>query len=229
MFKKKILNKIALFAALLGIPAGFLFFLSKGTQNFNKAPYYGIHTVDEQGDSAYFTLPNFNFKYLDGTKGSLDDFKGKFIISFILGKTCPHDCAFATDNFSKNMNKVFYNNKNYKDVVIVAQLTDYYNPNSLIIQDELNDFLLAQQAKGWKFILTPRNGFYDFAPSKKAKNMLEVAESKGTRHEAHHQIAVVIDKERHVRGIHDLRYEGEMRNLVTDIKLLKKEEDYKNR
>lgn len=229
MFKKKLFNKIALFAALLGIPTGFLFFLSKGTQNFNKAPYYGIHQVNEKGDSSYFVLPNFSFSYLNGKKGSLNDFEGKYIITFILGKTCPHDCAFATDNFSKNLNKTFYNNKNYKDVAIIAQLTDYYNPNGELRQEELNDFLQKQQKKGWIFITTNKNGFYDFSPSKKSENMLEVAESKGTRHEAHHQIALVLDKERHVRGIHDLRYEGEMRNLITDIKLLKKEEDYKNR
>jgi protein SCO1/2 len=211
-----------LFILLLG-PGLILIFLSKAEHNFKVLPYYGEKEVvfqagSETADTLYHEVPDFTFTNQFGEQVSWEDFEGKIMVVDFFFTTCPTICPIMT----KQMTRLQWmlEDKAYDDVHFLSHTV---NP-STDTPEVLKAYGEEQGADfdKWTFVTGEkeeifRQGFEGYLLSTQE----DEAAPGGFLHSS---MFVLVDRNRHIRGFYDGTSSKEVDDLVTDIKMLKKEE-----
>lgn len=182
-------------------------------------PFYGPKRALKINDTTYHTIPPFFFINQYNQKITEADVKGKVYVTDYFFTTCQSICPVM----STSLERVYKEFKNREDFMILSHTVD---PET----DSVAQLLSYAKLHGvkdnkWMFVTGEKKHLYEVA---RKGYLLNAEEGDGGAEDfIHTQNFALIDKERHIRGFYDGTDSIDVNNLITDIKLLLQEYDYK--
>lgn len=171
-------------------------------------------TVEEK---VYPTIPEFAFRSQYGDTITSKNFKDKIYVADFFFVTCPTICPIMKKNM-KNVYTTFQNNPN---VGILSHTIDPDHDSVEVLKTYADD--LGIKGRTWLFVTGKREKIYDIGE----KHYLVTAHSddKEPGGYIHSGAFVLIDKQKHIRGMYDGTDEKEVQLLIHDMKTLLKENE----
>lgn len=216
-------RKIFILLLLLIGPGLVLIFLSKADHKFLLLPYLGEDqiVVDAQTgrtDTLHHTVPDFTFINQDSIPVSFADFEGKIMVVDFFFTTCPTICPIMT----KQMTRLQWmlEDSAYDNVHFLSHTVNPKNDTPAV----LKEYGTAQGANfdKWTFVTGNQEEIFDQGFNGYLLSTQEDAGAPGGF--LHSSMFVLVDKDRHIRGMYDGTSTKEVDDLVVDIKMLMKEE-----
>lgn len=212
---------IILFVAVLGFFAGWFFYNKKEDKPLRTLPYFGPKHALKINDTTYHTIAGFSFVNQHGKIITQNDLNGKIYVCKSFFTSCKSICPIM----NTEMTRVYRAFKERNDFKIL----------SLTVDPETDSVAqLAQHAKNygvnddvWWFVTGSKKDLYELT---RKSFLLTVEEGDGGPDDfIHTQNFALIDKEKHIRGFYDGTDSLEVARLITDIRTLIKEYDYKDK
>lgn len=198
-----------------------LIVLSSGCET-KKLPFYGEPEVvkkvvdgKETEQTVYPTIPDFSFINEDKEVVTEKDFKGKVYVADFFFVTCPTICPVM----KKNMLTVYKEYKNNPDVKILSHTIDPEHDTPEILKKYATD--LGVTGKMWQFVTGDKEKIYDIGQKHYMVSALEDSSQAGGY--IHSGAFVLVDKDRHIRGMYDGTTEDGTAKLIKDLAVLLKE------
>jgi protein SCO1/2 len=216
-------KKISILLLLLIVPGVVLIFLSKADHKFEILPYYGekeaLYAAGvEVPDTMYHRVPDFALANQEGEEVSFSDFEGKIIVADFFFTTCPTICPIMT----KQMTRLQWllEDNSYDDVHFLSYTVNPENDTPEV----LKSYALDQGAdlNKWTFLTGDQKAIFELGFEGYLLSTQEDELAPGGF--LHSSMFVLLDRDRHIRGFYDGTSTKEVDDLVTDIKMLKKQE-----
>ncbi|MCA0234588.1 MAG: SCO family protein [Bacteroidetes bacterium] len=163
----------------------------------------------------YPTIPDFAFRSQYGDTITAQNFKDKIYVADFFFVTCPTICPVM----KKNMLKVYDEFKGNPDVGILSHSIDPAHDTVEVLKKYADD--LGIKGRTWLFVTGSREKIYDIG--EKHYLVTAHADDKEPGGYIHSGAFVLIDKQKHIRGMYDGTNEKEVRELIDDMKVLLKE------
>lgn len=164
----------------------------------------------------FHKIPNFELTNQNGEKVTQKTFDNKIYVADFFFTTCPGICPMMTDNMLM-LQEAF---KNDNDIMLLSHSV---TPKKDSVQ-QLKKYAIDKNiidAK-WHLVTGDRKEIYDLG--RKFYFVEEnLGEPKGIDDFLHTENFILIDKNKHIRGIYNGLKKASVRQLITDIKTLKKE------
>ena len=208
------MKKLLILLFLLSFPAVFYVIMSTGKTNFIHLPYIGERELAANGkDTIYHAIPPFKFVNQDGDSITDKNYEGKIYVADYFFTTCKTICPKMASELQRVQSGFAYTNG------LVQILSHTVNPedDSVPVLKAYADMVHAD-AKMWNFVTGDKKQLYDIARSGYLVNALEG--DGGPDDFIHSELFVLVDKEKHIRGIYDGTNIKEVNNLLDDIKVL---------
>lgn len=215
-------NKGSYYWLLLLIPLVFVvwFFISKNEKEpLRTLPYFGKKREMSKGDTSYHTVKPFCFLNQYNEKVTEADLKNKIYVADFFFTTCQSICPIM----STELERVYKEFANNPSVMILSHTVD---PETDSVNVMMNySKLHGVKDKRWLFLTGEKKHLYELA---REGYLLNAEEGDGGAEDfIHTQNFALVDKERHLRGFYDGTDSVEVSRLITDIKILLEEYDYK--
>lgn len=209
---------------LILIPMAFVawFFVSRSEQKpLRTLPYFGNKKMIQPGDTSYHTVKPFMFINQYNEKVTEETIKNKIYVVDYFFTTCHSICPVMSTELER-VYKTFGGNN---DVMILSHTVD---PEIDSVDVMLKYAKLhGVNDKRWLFLTGDKKHLYELA---RQSYLLNAEEGNGGEEDfIHTQSFALVDKERHLRGFYDGTDSLEVSRLITDIKLLLEEYDYKEK
>lgn len=198
----------AIIAAFIGISC---------SSNTKTLPYLGHKTVNANGDSVYHQIPDFSFVNQDGDTVNQEIVEGKYYVSDFFFSTCPTICPIMKGQMLRVYEK-------YKDSDSLMILSHSINPR-YDTPEVLKSYKdkLGVKSNQWQFLTGSLTNVYDLAQNSYLTAALEDSSAVDEGGFVHSGAFVLVDKNKHIRGIYDGTKEKEVDKLLADIdKLMRK-------
>ena len=160
----------------------------------------------------------FSFTNQEGNTVTEKDMEGKIYVVEYFFTTCKGICPEMNDN----MVRVYQTYRGQPDVAILSHTVD---PETDTV-DQMKRYSLTfdADAKQWSFLTGDKQALYSMA----INSYLVTAVDDTTKKEVlpdfiHSEKFVLVDKEKHIRGVYDGTKANEVDKLIKDIAELKKE------
>lgn len=208
--KKKLL--ILLF--LLSFPSALYVFLSVGKINFIRLPYFGEKVLAPNGkDTIYHSVAPFSFINQDGKTITDKDYTDKIYIVDYFFTTCKSICPKMTTELIRVQSKLEF----AKGAVEILSHTVDPENDSVPVLKAYSEMVHAD-TKTWNFVTGDKKALYEMA---RKSYLLNAVEGDGGPDDfIHSELFVLIDKEKHIRGIYDGTDIKQVNNLIDDVKVL---------
>ncbi len=181
--------------------------------------YYGPKNATSKSDTSYHTIPAFEFTDQFNETVDLKTVEGKIYVTEYFFTTCQSICPIMNNNLVK----VYSTFKDRPDFLILSHTVDPENDSVPVLKAYADQH--GVNNKNWLFLTGKKVDLYGLA---RKGYLLNAEEGDGGAEDfIHTQNFALIDKERHVRGYYDGTDSKEVDRLITEIKLLIKEYDYK--
>ena len=171
-------------------------------------------TVDgkEVVDTIYNTIPPFSFVNQNSDTVTENIIKDKIYVTDFFFTTCPTICPVM----KRQMLKVYEKFKGNKDVMILSHTIDPEHDTPQVLNTFAKD--LGVTGNQWQFLTGPKEKIYEIG----LKSYMVVAkEDKSAEGGFLHSGAfVLVDKDKHVRGIYDGTTEEGTKRIIADIQTL---------
>lgn len=188
------------------------------TKPLRYLPIYGEYVVINN-DTAYHRVPDFSFIDQQGKVVTQNTFKGKIYITDYFFVTCKSICPIM----SANMQSVY---KQFENDTNVLFLSHTVNPED-DTPEILNRYATEHGAKygKWYFVTGDKKALYLQA---RKGYYLDANEGDGGPDDfVHTPNFALIDPKRNIRGYYDGTNENDIKKLIAEINLLKKEFGFK--
>lgn len=169
-------------------------------------------TVEEK---IYPTIPEFAFRSQYGDTITSKNFKDKIYVADFFFVTCPTICPVM----KKNMLKVYEAFKDEPHVGILSHTIDPAHDSVQVLKTYADD--LGIKGRTWLFVTGNREKIYDIG--EKHYLVTAHADDKEPGGYIHSGAFVLIDKNKHIRGMYDGTSPQEVGELIDDMKVLLKE------
>ncbi|MGB3947390.1 MAG: SCO family protein [Bacteroidia bacterium] len=207
-------RKIIILVFLLSLPSILYVVLTTGKHNFVRLPYYGPHEIAENGkDTLYHTIPAFKFVNQNGDTVTDKTFDGKIYVADYFFTTCNTICPQMAVQLLRIQEKFGYNKEQVK---ILSHTVNPENDSVPVLNAYAN--MVHADTNMWTFVTGDKKQLYDIARKGYLLNALQG--DGGPNDFIHSEIFVLIDKEKHIRGIYDGTKIGEVNRLIDDVKIL---------
>ena len=208
---------------------GVLLFLScKKTNNkeisskINVLPYYNEASftpkwMDAKSDKlkSFHTIPNFSLTNQDGKNITQKTFEGKIYVTDFFFTTCPGICPKMTGNMSL-VQEAFKNDDN------LLILSHSVTPTKDSVP-QLKKYALEHNInKNWHLVTGDKKEIYDLGRTSYFVEE-DLGEPKGIDDFLHTENFILIDQNKHIRGIYNGLNKNSVKELIADIRTLKKE------
>lgn len=183
-----------------------------------KLPYLGHHDVNAQGDSVYHSIPDFVFLNQNGDTVNQNLVNGKIYVADFFFSTCPTICPLM----KTQMLRIYEKFSNNDSVMILSHSINprYDTPEVLKVYKEK----LGVKSDKWQFLTGTLTNVYELAQKSYITSALEDSSAVDEGGFIHSGAFVLVDKNRHIRGIYDGTKEKEVDKLLVDMdKLLRTE------
>ncbi len=166
--------------------------------------------------ASFHQIPNFNFTNQDGEKITQKTFEDKIYVTDFFFTTCPGICPKMTTNMAILQ-------KEFIDDAAVLLLSHSVTPTIDSVA-QLKKYALDKNiGKNWHLVTGDKKEIYDLG-----RQFYFVEEDlgipKGIDDFLHTENFVLIDKNKHIRGIYNGLNTNAVQQLIADIKTLKKED-----
>ncbi len=174
-------------------------------------PYLGHHDVNAQGDSVYHSIPDFVFVNEQGDTITQKDSEGKVYVADFFFSTCPTICPIM----KSQMLRVYEKYKENDNFVILSHSINprYDTPEVLKSYKEK----LGVDSPKWQFLTGTETNVYELAQNHYLTSALEDSTAVDEGGFIHSGAFVLVDQNKHIRGIYDGTKEKEVDKLLKDI------------
>lgn len=207
-------KKFIILIFLLTFPSILYVVLTTGKHRFVHLPYYGEKILADNGkDTIYHSIPSFKFVNQNGDTVSDKTYDGKIYVADYFFTTCKTICPKMTSELIRVQEKFAYTNG------MVQILSHTVNPenDSVPVLKAYANMVHADQ-KMWNFVTGDKKQLYDVARNGYLLNALEG--DGGPDDFIHSELFILVDKEKHIRGIYDGTKITEVSKLIDGIKVL---------
>ncbi len=199
----------------------FLFVLISCKENGRKLPYYDTSDFTpkwEMKDAATFhAIRNFSLTDQEGNSFSEKSIDGKICVADFFFTSCPGICPKLATSMT-GLQTEFLNDN---DILLLSHSVTPEKDSVPVLKKYAADN--AVNFKKWKLLTGNRADIYDLG-----RRYYFVEEDLGEKSDStvflHTENFVLIDKQRHIRGIYNGLDPNSMTSLKNDIKELKKED-----
>jgi protein SCO1/2 len=208
------LKKIIILLFLLSFPSILYVILSTGKTNFIHLNYIGEKQLAPNGkDTIYHSIPSFKFVNQDGDTISDKTYEGKIYVADYFFTTCQSICPKMATELQRVQEKFAYTNG------MVQILSHTVNPeNDSIPVLKAYSQMVHADTKMWNFVTGDKKQLYDIARNGYLVNAMQGDGGKDDF--IHSELFVLVDKEKHIRGIYDGTDIKAINSLLDDIKVL---------
>lgn len=212
MKKKGTILVILLF--ILTFPSVLYVILATGKTNFIHLPYLGEKELAANGkDTIYHTVAPFSFINQDGKTITNKDYDGKIYVADYFFTTCKSICPKMATELQRVEEKFEYTNG------LVQILSHTVNPeNDSVPVLKAYSQMVHANTNMWNFVTGDKKQLYDMARNSYLVNAMEG--DGGPDDFIHSELFVLVDKEKHIRGIYDGTDIKAVNDLLDDIKVL---------
>jgi protein SCO1/2 len=207
-------KKLFILLFLLTFPSVLYVFLSTGKANFIHLPYIGERELAANGkDTIYHSIPAFQFVNQDGNIVTDKTYTGKIYVADYFFTTCKSICPKMTSELLRVQEKFEYT----KGMVqILSHTVNPENDSVPILKAYAN--MVHADTKMWNFVTGDKKQLYDLARNGYLLNAMQG--DGGPNDFIHSELFVLVDKEKHIRGIYDGTNLKSVNDLIDDIKVL---------
>lgn len=211
-------QRLILFIVLL-LPVILFLFFSTATHNAAIVPYFGpreavTKTVDgkQVTDTIYHTVPSFKFIDQDGDSVSDKNYNGKYYVAEFFFTSCKSICPKMAATLAVVQEKFATND----EVRILSHTVNPVNDSVPVLKAYSQ--LVHANTKFWTFVTGDKKSIYDIAIHGYLLPAGEDAMAEGGF--LHSEQLVLVDKDKHIRGIYDGTQLPEVNKLIEDLTLL---------
>lgn len=184
-------------------------------------PYYGQKNTIKKGDTVFHTIKPFCFINQYNEKTTEETVKNKIYVTDFFFTTCQSICPIM----SSELERVYKQFASNKDVLILSHTVSPEEDSVNVLMDYAK--LQGVNDKRWLFLTGDKKHLYEMA---RKSYLLNMEEGNGDVDDfIHTQNFALVDKEKHLRGFYDGTDSIEVSRLITDIKLLIEEYEYKKK
>ncbi len=217
------MKKYLILFLIILFPSLFYIFLTKGKHNFIHLPKFGereaiTRIIDgkEVTDTLYHTVQDFTLTNQYGEQFGLKDLDNKVIIAEFFFSTCKSICPIM----NKNMARVYEKIKKDSNIVILSFTVDPATDTAEALLAYSQQF--SPEKGKWYFLTGSKEVIYTLALKSFLLNALDKGDSiPDFIHDEHF---VLVDKERHIRGMYLGTDTKDVDRLIDEIKVLKAQE-----
>ncbi|MGV9012382.1 MAG: SCO family protein [Flavobacteriales bacterium] len=207
---------ILLFMLVLVPAAIFLFWGSVG--NYSYLPYIGEREALAPGDTAYFTVPPFHFTDEDGKPFTDKDVENKVLVVDFFFTRCTSICPKMSVQMQQLQLQL--EGHEYDDVLFLSHTVDPEHDTPEVLKAYSKR--LEADPKRWKFLTGNAPDIY--RQGNLGYLLSASADSSAAENFVHSPQFVLVDKRHHIRGMYDGTSTDAMRDLMTDLNMLLREE-----
>jgi protein SCO1/2 len=207
-------KKIVILLLLLTFPSVFYVLLTTGKHNFIHLPYFGVKELAPNGkDTIYHSIKPFSFINQDGKTITDKDYEGKIYVADYFFASCQTICPKMATELQRVQDKFAYTNG------LVQILSHTVNPenDSVPVLKAYSNMVHADNSV-WNFVTGDKKQLYEMARESYLVNAMEG--DGGPDDFIHSEFFILVDKEKHIRGIDDGTNIKEVNELLDDIKVL---------
>ena len=201
-------SRIGIFALMiLGV-----FFSCKSKK---KLPFLGPKETKEVAgkvDTIYHRIPNFKFINQDSVEVTELDYAGKIYVADFFFTSCPTICPKMKTQMLRIYQRYLTNSK----IKFLSHSIDPDYDRPAVLKSYANR--LEVDAKKWNFVTGPKEAIYQIAQKSYMVSAQEDKQEVGGF--VHSGAFILVDAQRHVRGIYDGTKEAEVNKLIEDIEIL---------
>ncbi|MCC9136888.1 SCO family protein [Pontibacter silvestris] len=224
------MNKINKYSYLTRMATGAAVFASTvliGCGNNNtgeqKLPILGEREVVERevngqtvADTLYPEIPEFAFVDQDSQQVTNETFAGKIYVTDFFFTTCPTICP----KMKSQLLRVYEQFEDTPQVMLLSHTIDPQHDSVAV----LNEYAarLGVNSDKWRFVTGEKDSIYSVAQKYLVSAMEDESEAGGFVHSG---AFVLVDENRHIRGIYDGTDAAQVDRLINDIPVLLQEEN----
>jgi protein SCO1/2 len=217
-------QKFLLLAGFILFPAMLLLVFGTMQHHYMELPYFGpklpydtIVDGEKVTDTIYHTVPYFSFTDEDGNEFTRDSVEGKIYIVDFFFTHCPTICPRMSQQLRRVQNLLDL--KEIDEVMILSHTIDPKNDSVGALKAYAEKLEAGER---WKFLLADKEYTYEMAEKGYFLNAMEDENAAGGF--LHSKFFMVIDKQKHIRGVYDGTETEDVNRMVEEIKMLLKEE-----
>ncbi|QMU27210.1 SCO family protein [Adhaeribacter radiodurans] len=212
-------KKVLMLGILLLVPIFlFLFLKGFGTNHYSLPTYYPTINEDTElpvvkdGDTVFQKVPDFRFVSQEGKSVSQADLNNTVYVANFFFASCQDVCKKMSAQMVR-VNEAFKNNPQVK---LISYTVDPER-DSVAVLKRYAEMYQANPAK-WLFVTGPKTELYALAHN---GYKVSAMQAPGTIPDfIHSEKLILVDKEKHVRGIYDGTNPQDVDRLITEITVL---------
>lgn len=217
--------KIILFTIFYLAFAGLLWSCSSYQNNKNVLPILGERiTVKKMQngkmvmDTIFHQIPNFSFINQDSQQVTDKTFARKIYVSDFVFTSCPTICP----KMKTQMMRVYEQFKDNNQILLLSHTLDPQHDSVAVLRDYAQR--LGVSSSKWHFVTGAKDSIYAIASKYMATATKDDKKVAGLVHSA---AFVLVDTNRHIRGIYDGTQPEKVNQLLADIQVLLAENSLK--
>lgn len=182
----------------------------------NKLPILGqreaiTKTVDGKTitDSVYHTIPDFRFVSQYGDTVTAKDFVNKIYVADFFFTSCPTICP----KMKVQLKRVYEKYKNNPDVALLSHSIDPDHDTVPVLKEFADN--LGITGRQWLFVTGDREKIYDIGQNSYMVTAQQDSSAAGGV--VHSGAFILIDKDKHIRGLYDGTTEAGVDKLMNDM------------
>jgi len=204
-------KKFTLLFLIVILPFSFFYFFSTGFHKFQRLPFYGEKSGEEE-----FIFPGFLLNGEKGAQLTKKEFEGKIIVTGVLEPGCPYDCKWDVNLFKFSLYNEIIGESKMQDIIILTEVKDSSSSSFLT---QMRERIVVDE-KRWKMFYADVNPFFEIKMDGK-KYSEKISDVTGKQ--LYLNTFFLVDKEFHLRGIYDITQSVQILDLISDLRLLIKE------
>ena len=197
----------------------FFIFLFSCNTNPEKLPILGnkeavIKMVNGKQitDTIYHQIPNFEFINQDSSKITQQDYEGKIYVADFFFTTCPTICP----KMKTQMLRIYEKFKDNPKVGILSHTIDPRHDTPAVLREFMNN--LNIKSKMWQMVTGDKAKIYEIGQKSYMVSATDDPTQPGGI--VHSGAFVLVDKNRHIRGIYDGTEPEKVDKLMKDMEVL---------
>lgn len=181
----------------------------------NRLPILGNPTIVGK-DTVYPAIPAFKFINQDGLEVTEKTFEDKIYIADFIFLSCPTICPKMT----KEMAKVYESYKSNPNILFISHTIDPINDSIPRLKSYSHN--LGVDSKKWFFVTGDKERIYSLA--EESYYATAYSDSTALGGYVHSGGLLLVDKNKHIRGVYDGTDQSETKRLISDIENLLNEQ-----
>lgn len=177
----------------------------------------GLRSLNEQGDTVYHKIDNFQFTNQNNQSITRPTFEGKIYVADFFFINCPTICPTMT----KQMLRVHKAFKDNPQIMLLSHSIDFKNDSVPALKEYANR--LEVSADKWHFVTGKREEIYDVAKTK--YYMSAQIDPLAPGGYLHNSKFILVDRKGRIRGYYTGTEPTDVDQLIQDIGLLLAEKE----